>query len=258
MNAELLQQIGLTPSQAKAYLELVKTGSLTPPQLAARTGESRTACYMSLGKLVEIGLAEEIEGAKKQTYTPTSPSVLNDILARRRKELAEIESKYRDQLPNMLSYYYTYRGKPGVRFYEGKKGLQEIYKDHLRTREYVHVLRTPADVEFGDVLFNYLDKRVALGVGSDMLSPAEETAQHYAKENDQRLQRTSTWFPPQFYSAPVEISIYGKKVSMISFGEEAVGIIVESPQVAEAMRQLYAMAKVGAQQLSQAEAYTSK
>jgi sugar-specific transcriptional regulator TrmB len=254
MNTELLQRIGLTPSQAKAYLELVKTGSLTPPQLAKRTGESRTACYMSLAKLTEIGLADEIEEAKKQTYTPASPSVLNEILAQKRKELADIESKYRDQLPNMLSYYYTYRGKPGVRFYEGKKGLQEIYKDHLRTREYVHVLRTPADIEFGDVLFNYLDKRVALGVGSDMLSPEEESAVHYAKHNDQRLKRTTSWFPQQYYTAPVEISIYGKKVSMISFGEEAVGIIIESPQIADAMRQLYAMAKVGAQTLQQQEA----
>lgn len=249
MNAELLQQIGLTPSQAKAYLELVKTGSLTPPQLAKRTGESRTACYMSLAKLTDIGLAQEVEGAKKQTYTPASPSVLHEILARKRKELADIESKYRDQLPNMLSYYYTYRGKPGVRFFEGKQGLQEIYKDHLRTREHVLVLRTPADKEFGDILFNYLDKRAAMNITAETLGPALEGPMQWASENDERLKRTTDWFPPQYYTAPVEICIYGNKVSMISFGDEAVGTIIESPQIAEAMRQLYAMAKVGAAEL---------
>lgn len=249
MNAELLQQIGLTPSQAKAYLELVKTGSLTPPQLAKRTGESRTACYMSLAKLAEIGLAEVINDAKKQTYTPASPSVLNDILARKRKELADIESRYRDQLPNMLSYYYTYRGKPGVRFFEGKQGLQEIYKDHLRTREKVLVLRTPADEEFGEVLYNYMDKRAALNIPAELLGPALEGPMRWASQNDERLNRTTDWFPPQYYTAPVEICIYGNKVSMISFGDEAVGTIIESPQIAEAMRQLYAMAKVGARHL---------
>lgn len=249
MNPQLLQQIGLSPSQAKGYLELIRAGSLTPPQLATRTGESRTASYMSLGKLVEIGLAEELTGTKKQTFIPASPSVLNELLAAKRKQLAELESAYRDQLPNMLSYYYTYRGKPGVRFFEGKQGLQEIYKDHLRTREKVYVLQTPADREFGQILFNYLDKRAALGVESELMGPALPGPMEFSRQNDARLHRTSKWFPSDEYTAPVEISIYGKKVSMISFGEEAVGIIIESPQIAEAMRQLYMMAAKNATSL---------
>lgn len=245
MKLQMLVDMGLTQSQAKTYLELVKAGSLTPPQLAKRTGESRTAAYMALGKLTEIGLAEEVPGAKKQTYVAASPSALQRFLAKRREELAALESNFRDELPTMLDYYYTYRGKPGVRFYEGKEGLKEIYKDHLRTREYVYVLQTPADAEFGDVLYNYLDKRAALNITSELMGPALPSTVQWARENDKRLKRTTMWFPPKCYTAPVEICIYGNKVSMISFGDEAVGTIIESPQIAHAMRELYMMAKQG-------------
>lgn len=254
MNPDLLVRMGLTPAQAKTYLELVKAGSLTPPQLARRIDESRTAAYMALARLEEIGLARKDESAKKQTYHPASPSALEKFIAARQQELAQVEETYRDALPNLLSYFYTHRGKAGVRFYEGEDGLEKIYEDHLRTREPVHVLRTPSDDEyFGPILYKYMDKRAALGITSELMGAAMPGAMAWAQENDARLKRTTTWFPRKAYSAPVEISIYGPKVSFISFGEEAVGTIIESPQIAQAMRELYAMAKIGAQELMRRE-----
>jgi len=47
----------------------------------------------------------------------------------------------------------------------------------------------------------------------------------------------------------VEVNVYGNKVSFISFGDETVGTIIESPQIAQAMRELYAMAQIGAEEL---------
>jgi sugar-specific transcriptional regulator TrmB len=254
MKQELLEAIGLTPSQARAYRELIKAGSLTPPQLAKVTGESRTATYMSLAKLAELGLAKEIEDAKKQTYLPVSPSVLNRYLAQKREQLAQLEGDYKEALPGMLSYYYSYRGKPGIRFYEGEDGLEQIYADHLRTREKVYVIRTEADEKyFGTVLYNYMNKRASLGIETELLGPGYAGAIEWAKENDDRLKRVTTWFPPQAYTAPVEISVYGTKVSMISFGDEAVGTIIESPQIAQAMCEVFAMAKRGAAEMTKAQ-----
>ena len=256
MNLELLQDMGLTPTQAKTYLWLVKAGSLTPPKLASQIGESRTAAYMALARLEEIGLAIRQPGAKKQTYEPASPSALEKFLAQRKQALAAVEMRYREAMPNLLSYYYSYRGKPGVRFFEGSDGLEKVYEDILRTGQPVDVVRTPADQEyFGDVdrpdsmLKRYLDRRAAIGITSHMLAPALPGPMAWAKRNDARLKRTVTWMPKSAYTAPVEISIYGSKVSFISFGDEAIGTIIESPQIANAMRQLYALAQEGARML---------
>src|SRR5437762_3576468 len=102
MDAQILKQLGLTSSQAKSYLELIKAGSLTPPQLAKKTGESRTAAYMSLAKLEEIGLATKAGEAKKATYSPANPSALENFISRKRKEVTVAEDLYRNSLPKLL------------------------------------------------------------------------------------------------------------------------------------------------------------
>ena len=137
-----------------------------------------------------------------------------------------------------------------MRFFEGKDGLEKIYEDILRTRQPVDIVRTPADEGyFGQVLYRYLDRRAELGIPSRLLAPALPGPMRWAAANDARLKRIVTWMPPAAYTAPVEVSVYGSKVAFISFGDEAVGTIVESPQIAEAMRQLYALAQIGARTL---------
>lgn len=250
MNIDLLQALGLTVSQAETYLALVKAGHLTPPQLARKTGEGRTAAYMSLAKLEELGLATKDPKARTLTYLPASPTELRTMLEQRRKELAEMEDGYRRGLSEMLSYFYAHRREPSVQFYAGEEGLRAIYLDHLETGEDVFFIRTTADEEyFGSVLYDYMTARAMRGITGIGLAPDFKSARQWAAENDKAYRREMSWYPPQAYTAPVEIAIYGQKVSFISFGEEAMGTIIDSPQIAEAMRQVFAMARVGADSL---------
>lgn len=250
MNQDLLQRIGLTESQAKSYLVLIKAGDLTPPKLAALINESRTTAYMALARLEELGLAKQVENTAKKTYTAVNPSVLEKYIAKQQQEITQVQDEFHDALPNLLSYYFTHRSEPGVRFYQGESGLSKIYEDHLRTGQFVHVIRTPADDEnFGPLLYRYMNQRAELGIKSELLGPDLAGAVKFAAENDQRLRRITSWFPADAYQSPVEICMYGDKVSFISFGDEAVGMIIESPQIAQALREIFAMAKLGAAEL---------
>ena len=250
MNQQLLEQLGLTGSQAKTYLVLIRHGRLTPPMLAKKIGESRTAAYMSLKKLDEIGLAHKVDDVKKQAYEAANPSALDKFIAGKKEELARVEEAYRDSMSNMLSYYYAHRGEPGIQYFQGAEGLHKIYEDHLRTSEEVYFVRTPADEgHFGDILYKYMEQRAKAGIESHGLAPFSDRFYEWAEDNDERLKRDMAWFPADAYTAPVEIAIYGNKVSLISFGNEAVGTIIESPQIARALRELFGMAKVGAGEL---------
>lgn len=242
MNTDLLKNIGLTDSQAKSYAELVKNGSLTPPQLAKITGESRTAAYMALAKLEDIGLAEQDSATKKQTYRATSPSNLDAYMQKKRQELANIEEQYRAGLSEMLKQYYEVSQETGVRYFRGKEGLRAMYEDHLKTGKDLYLLRTYADEDFfEDWLYDYLNARPKAGIKTYALMPRDLRSINFDTRNPQ-LNREITWYDPKDYTAPVEISAYGDKVSIISFGEEAVGTILESPQIAQAMKQLLQMA----------------
>lgn len=250
MDATLLTKLGLTDSQAKTYLALVGAGRLTPPGLAKITKESRTAAYMALAKLEELGLARRTANIKKQTYEPVSPAALERHLEQRRQELTQVEETFRNSLSEMLSHYYEHRKEPGVRFFQGEKGLVKVLEDHLKTGEELYFIRTLADEQhFGKLLYRYMDQRAKRGITSHGLAPFNEERYCWAQENDRKLNRKMSWYPPKAYTAPVEVDIYGSKVSFISFGEETIGTIIESPQIAHALREVFNMAKVGAAEL---------
>lgn len=254
INLELLKRIGLTESQAKAYYELVQAGELTPPTLAKIIGESRTTAYMALSKLETIGLAKKVDGSKKQTYAPTSPSCLNRYIEAKQREVREIEEEYRAGLSDMLAYYYSKQRQPGLQYMQGEAALKEIYRDIIKTGENVCLVRTYADEAFmGDELYDFLDERAKQGIETDGLMPLDLRSYNFARKNDARLKRQTTWYPSDAYKSPVEIAIYGNKVSIISFGDEAIGTILESPQIAQALRELFAMAKLGANELTKVQ-----
>jgi sugar-specific transcriptional regulator TrmB len=226
MNIDLLKKIGLTDAQARTYLVLIQAGKLTPQQLAKQTKEARTTAYMALAKLEEIGLATASDSKGIKIYEPASPSALETFISKRRQELDAVETTYRNSLSEMLSHYFERQSKPGVRFYSGKEGLQEIYKDHLKSGEPVQVVRTTSDEEFGQVLYEYMDARAEQGITAEILGPALTGPMKWAEANNKRLKRKNYWVPPEYYTAPVEVSIYGDTVSLISFGKETVGIII--------------------------------
>lgn len=254
MDLALLKKIGLTDSQAQSYSELVKVGRLTPPELAKITGESRTAAYMALAKLEEIGLAEQDKTVKKQTYLPTSPSNLDRYIEARRREMTEVEEQYRAGLSDLLTSYYEQRRQTGVQYFRGREGLRAMYEDHVRTGKDLYLVRTYADEDFfEDWLYEYMDKRAAAGIRTYALMPFNLRSYNWGKKNDERLRRDTAWYPDAAYTAPVEIGAYGDKVSIISFGEEAIGTILESPQIAHAMKDLFGLAKIGAKALMKTE-----
>jgi len=58
-------------------------------------------------------------------------------------------------------------------------------------------------------------------------------------ESDKLMLLHRTWIHAQDYDEPVEWVAYGDKLAIISFGKEIVGIVIQSPQMAEAFRKIY-------------------
>lgn len=244
MEMSALKSIGLTADQIKTYGILLQNGALSPPELADISRESRTNAYMALKKLEELGLATREETAKKLKYKAVSPARLEQLLDQREQSLKTAREELRAQLPDLLTTYYTNASKPGIRFYEGPDTLEKVYQDHLDTNEDVYFVRTEGDEEFfGDKLYDYMNQRAERGITAHGLAPNYPSAVEWARKNDMKLKREMSWYAPEQYTAPVEISVYGNKTAFISFGTEVVASIIDSPQVAQAMRELLGMAR---------------
>lgn len=247
VNEDLLVNLGLNHTQAKAYMALVRHGALTPPELAKKTGETRTNAYTVLDRLVELGLAKKDEKNKKLIYRVENPVALENLVKRHRDEALERERLVKTSMPALLNFFYTYSEQPGIRFFQGIEGLKEIYNDQLRTGKDVMFVRSTADTKlYGYELMRELRGKFARrGIKRHAFSPdAADIPVKWRELDPPRLLRR-TWLGDD-YSASVEWSVYGDKVSIISFGEEAIGMIIESPQIAESMTQLLKLVDRGA------------
>jgi sugar-specific transcriptional regulator TrmB len=248
MNTELLKKAGLNNTQAKSYLALITRGKLTPRQLAEELGESRTNAYMVLEQLDKKGLVRLSESDKVQTYLPSNPSALEKLVETRRNQAVETETEVKAHLPQLLNYFYTYQNQPGVRFFSGREGILKMYEDQLRVRKDIYFIRSEGDTNLlGDKIYQILEKRHKLGIKVYGIEEGSDKLMRYAKENDTRLGRDMAFFPVGSYTEPVNIYTYGEKTAIISFGTEVVGTIIESPQIAAAMRKMFVFIKLGAQ-----------
>jgi sugar-specific transcriptional regulator TrmB len=257
MTPQLLEELGLNPTQAKLYLLLVQKGSLTPSAAAEAIGQQRTTVYMALQSLQKLGLVEESATGKIKAYQATNPIALEKLSEQRRQEVIDIESKVKQNLPGLLSYYYSFTEKPGIRMVQGVDGLKEIYGDTLRTKQDIHLLRTTADVPnlTQEYLDKYRQKRAQLGITTHALTPDTSIGRQNQQQGvDEAMKFVRTFLPTGSYSAPVEVDVYGNKTAFMIFGDDIMGVIVDSPALAEAMRQIFDLLRLSlskqAEQLS--------
>ena len=244
---EALKAAGLHESLANTYVALLDNDYITPAKLATITKESRTNTYKLLDELVTLGLASKLDMAKKLHYKAESPTRLATLARERLDELTSQELHIKSQLPAMLKRYYENHEQPGVRFYQGKEGIEEIYEEQIQIGKPIQFMKTRADIDFFGFKFMHEIRNLApkANIQRKAFTPdAPETPKDIA-ESDKKMLLERTWYLPEDYTAPVEWSVYGDKVSIISFGQEAIGMVIDSPQVAESLRQMFALLDEG-------------
>lgn len=243
MDVHILEDMGLTKPQAKAYRTLIEHGAATAPVIGTTIGESRSNAYKILDKLCELGLANKDQKNKRVLYYPTSPAALEQLIQNQSQQVQLRERKLKAAMPDMLQYFFAHSEQPGIQFFQGKEGMRRIFSEMLSTGETLYLVRSPDDVRFYDEEFfaELRKKRRMLSVQTVGLTPDVPSANH-DPEVDLRNKFVRTWLPANAYTANVEWNISGNKVAFISYGKEAIGLIIESEQIAESFRQVFRLA----------------
>lgn len=254
MDVQILEDIGLTKVQAEAYKALVDHGTQTAPALAARIGESRTNGYKVLDKLVELGLATKEPQGGKFTYAATSPAALEQFVRQQAEVVHQKERRLNSELPHLLDYYFAHSERPSIRYFEGQDGIVSIYKDQVTSGEKAYCIRALADIDFlqFDELHRLRNLYPKFGIERHMIIqdtnpvkalPPDE--QFPIADSDKLMLLHRTWIHENDYTAPVEWVAYGDKLSITQYGEDAMGMVIESPPIAKAFRQLFGLLDEG-------------
>jgi len=239
MNQGVYSKLGLSDPQVSVYKALLEKGTMTVTQIATASGESRTNTYVLLNKLIELQLVGEDGSQPTLRYFANNPTALEQLADTRQQEASDAKNAVQQNMSSLLSQFYSASERPGVRLFEGKDALAEIYEDVLVVCDDVIVLRTPDDTRVMSGKF-YLDFKKAkhrAGIKTHMISPNINT-EKTDYDLDEQLGIKRTILPDNVYNEPVEISVYGDKVAMVSFGNETIGIVMQSPLISAAMRTL--------------------
>jgi predicted transcriptional regulator len=253
MDVKLLEDIGLTKVQAAAYKALVEHGSLTAPALATLIGESRSNGYKVLDRLIKLDLAVKEQTGKRIRFAATSPAALEQLIQKQAEQVRQRERRLSAELPHLLSYYFEHSERPSIRYFEGPEGLARINKDQLLTNKPLKFIRSTADAGFLSFagLHKMRNNFPRFGI------PRETIIQDYlpyelpednrmpVEESDKYMRLRRTWIDAKDYTAPVEWAVYGNKLSIVQYGEQAMGMVIESAPIAEAFRQLYSLLDEG-------------
>lgn len=232
---DLLGKFGLSDKESSLYLALLELGKADVAAIASKANVKRPTAYVLLAALRDKGFVSMQDGARRH-FQAEDP---RKILAYEKTKVAQLEKV----LPGMLGLASTSAHKPGTRFFSGKDGIKAVYEESLLQPAGSEMLAigNAEAVERSIEGFQdwYIKRRAESGISMRALIPATPEGLKVAARDSEELRETRLLAPDDF-TEPVEVNIYGNKVSAVSFVEnELIGVIIESGVLANVHRQLF-------------------
>jgi len=243
-----LVKAGLSPNEAKVFVVLLELGKGTVTQITRKAGLNRTTGYDILDSLSAKGLASVSGKEPKQEYVAESPDKVVEFLEGDLNEKKEHLSKIKEVLPFMKSLH-NVAGRPKVRFYEGAQGLRDVYEDTLTSHEEIRAYATYDGMEqvMPGYFPEYFYRRAKKGIPIRAIFPFTKAGIELSGYNEAQRRETAMVPVDKYYFTP-EINIYDNKV-MIASWKEKLGIIIESGEIADAMKKVFELAWAEAKRL---------
>lgn len=252
MHIDELMKFGLSEKEACVYIALLELEVGTAQEIAKAAKINRSSCYVVLGSLEEKGLVSVSVGMPKKEYVVAPPEKLLRLAERAEQERASARLGIAAIMPDLKSLYSGTKQKPRVRVFEGKPGVITQVEDTLTTKEkLIRVYSSAQHMQdfFREYLPEYFEKRARLGIRMLGIHPDDAASREMGKH--QPKSDISVLIPPEKFGFTCDMAIYDNTVSYI-FRQAESGILIESAEIAEAMKSSFDLAFEGAKLISKA------
>ena len=119
MDTSILEDIGLTQSEIKVYLTLLRLGASPAGPIVEKSTIQNSVVHRILPRLIEKGLITYILEGKKKYYQATDPKLLINYIEDKKKRVEEL-------LPSLLAEQKLSKKKQEATIYRGVRGIKEI------------------------------------------------------------------------------------------------------------------------------------
>jgi sugar-specific transcriptional regulator TrmB len=237
MNTQtLLQQLGLTQSEAIVYEYLLNTGPSIAKNILSHTNMSKATLYLALENLIKKKLLEEVPDMKVGVFRTTSPRKLDLLVSELQRNVDRTRYSFTEALPQYISLFMMASQKPFIEFYEGFEGIQKVAFDIFTcpTEVLSFTDNESVDKYYPELNKAYAKKRVAKKIHKRILytkGSATDTAPNPFTEK--------RYLDRDFRFATV-VQIYDGKVSYITLDpNRKIGVIIKDPHIYATQKALF-------------------
>jgi len=231
---QILRSLGLTEKESKVYLACTELGTCAVSKIAQKAKINRVTTYDILEKLKGRGLVSFYTKKKVRYFSSTNPELLLEQFEKRTNDLRTALPKFK-RLTGETNH-------PRIRYFEGLDGIKAIYADTLTSK--TEILNFSNSIEIREQWPNYdkeyVAKRAKKKIFLKGICPNDNVGKRVHDE-DEKYQREMRLIPADTFKFTNEINIYDDKVSIISFKDELIGMIIESSEIANSQRAIFDM-----------------
>ena len=242
METGLLQEIGLSKSEAKVYLTLVDLGPTTTGPLMNKARVSASKIYGILERLIEKGLASFIIQSKTKYYQAAPPETLLDYMREKEAQLENQKEKIKHFVNEVRIRQTRVEEKQEARIFLGWKGVQNAYNHIIEFlpagSEFIGFVQPTTEEERKEVkLFyqQYHKKRLEKRYQTKLISNQSLRA-IFQKEPYSSFQRFEVRYVK---NCPSGLVVFGNNILIIAFEKKPVAIVIQSEQIARSYRDLF-------------------
>jgi sugar-specific transcriptional regulator TrmB len=131
MEWETFEDIGLTKSESKIYLTLIKQGKNSAGNIANKSNTTSSKIYENLEKLIKKGLITYNTEKGVKVFYANDPKILLTYLDEEEEKIKKRKEKIKTMLPKLQEFMQQDKNINNAKIYRGIKGLKNIFHEIL-------------------------------------------------------------------------------------------------------------------------------
>ena len=241
---DYLQQLGLTEIEAKVYSGLIEKGPSSVKNLADHIGIKRITTHFNVQSLITKGLiVQTVHGSRRQIIAEP-PERLQYLIEQKEKNVIQLKNEFSDFvkiLKNDLSKPKIEEQKVEVKYYEGKNGVQLIYKEVLAANEVRSYVKFDAVSSIFPDNFDLFSKGMKDNPNLIIWEIVEKSK--ISKSLTYNFAKNSRYHykiaHPTIKLSDSDVMLYDNKIAMVNLRQNVSGVIIVSKDFYEVTKEIF-------------------
>ncbi len=237
-----LQSIfSLNNKEQETFLKLLELGAQPVSTIAKQMNTPRSSMYLIIERLTKIGLIEEFQRSGIKYVKCITVKDIPTLIEQKQRKLETDLEAIELQIPQLLEIENKLSITPKVKFYEGAKAVEQMYRNVLEENKFYAYQNAEKIKKHMPYFFNEIPKEIAKnkGTAKEFLTETEAAHEYLNKYKTTNHEMKILSKQNKFSSDTI---ITEEKIFMISYGEaEIAALEIWNKDLAETQKAIFEM-----------------